>query len=471
MKKATPQDTTFVRKLDRLLAQLYHPTTPSVYQQVQQFYQQGQTQHLQYLHLEQAWQQHGNDIDKATSTKARQAYLAAQLQDERLRQSRWTMLLDVAEQLLQLSEGQQTTDTLNFSARMLGCLQITASSDKRQQLLMQFAYKPLYRAVLTLRLLDHLLQQQQLPDPAIVEAYQQRQINNAAHCPYRQHIQLPLVIAIFLQDMGQLHPVAMQLLTGHYQQYDLNHPLTPVERQQFLAQCQTASLDMLKQGLGLLPVKSNKREEREQALEQQQQRLQWLELLLHQKMPALISVLKVPQVYSSVVLPGRKRFNYQSLPKAALLMRDGAKRGEYSGLMVDQLLRITGLFPQGYGVVFTPLTSEGKALQRYEFAIVNGLYPSRPEQPRCRVVSRQQQYRNTGQDISLDVPNNLYFKPARLHLEVLPEQRLKELLTLLYTDSEERYLRKLLPRCWQPRQFFSDPAHQNLWQNALLKQN
>ena len=51
----------------------------------------------------------------------------------------------------------------------------------------------------------------------------------------------------------------------------------------------------------------------------------------------------------------------------------------------------------------------------------------------------------------------------------LPE--MEELLNMLYQDGEAKYLSRLVPKCWQPENFFSVPEHQNLWHSAQQRQN
>ncbi|MDX1678973.1 hypothetical protein, partial [Arsukibacterium sp.] len=402
MKKAE-KSSVMVHRLERLLDVLYSGEPGCFYQRSKTFFASYREQQAELKHAEQRWL-HVQQAASASQTErqqARQRYTELQYQDEKARLMRWADLQLLAEQVLQLAEGESHNETLAFSARLLGCLQIMVPTAKRQRERVQFAYKPLYRAVLSLRLLDHLLAQQLLDEPALVSHYQLRNRQRPDDCPYRQHVQLPVVMAVLLQDIGLLHPEALGIIQGELAQSDPGRPLSLEERSRLLKISSEASLALLQQGFGLVPYKGNSKAERELYFAAQQQRLHWLSQLLQldpTDKTLFGSVLKVPQVYASIVLPGRQRFNYALLPKAALLMREGARRNEYNGLLVDQLLRITGLFPQGYGVVFTPLGPDQQPQERYEFAIVNGLYPPKPEQPNCRVVSRRQQYRNTGID-------------------------------------------------------------------------
>lgn len=471
MNQALVKKSVFVRNLEQLLDLLYCPTRDCLYREVQDFFQHRQARQQELLLAEQNWQRAQLGGDPDTLKRSRTIFTDLQFSDEKQRSARWQSLLQAAEALLQLSEGAKNSDSQMLSARLLGGLLITANSNKRKQLLIEYAYKPIYRAILSLRLLEHLLEQQILKEPQWQDWYQRRDITQPALCPYRQQLQLPLVIATFLQHFGQLDTDAQLLLTT-VQPHCPEQAFSPDERQRFLALSLQGSLQLLTHGLGVQPINRGNREQREQHLQQQQFLQQQLHRFINAKSDSpLGSLFKVPQAYTSVVLPGRSRYNYDSLPKAALLLREGAARGNYHGLLVDCLFRIVGLFPQGYGVVFTPLGDDGKPQLKYEFAIVNALYPEKPEQPGCRVVSRNQQYRNTGYNISLSAELNLYFNPARNRLKTLPEERLKELLNMLYQDGEAKYLSKLLPKCWQPDNFFSVPEHQNLWHSAQQRTN
>src|SRR5690606_4858802 len=102
------------------------------------------------------------------------------------------------------------------------------------------------------------------------------------------------------------------------------------------------------------------------------------------------------QVYSSIVLPGRHRYQYEALPKASLLLKDSVSRGQFPAIWVKHLLTITGIFPQGFGIAFIPAKQDSAFAEKYELAIVNQLYPPSPAEPLCRIVSRNLQYRRGG---------------------------------------------------------------------------
>ncbi|SEA72211.1 hypothetical protein [Alkalimonas amylolytica] len=458
----------FLRQLNALLTVMYQANQPhdSLFGQMRTYFQQEQHAWQELKSLQQRWQDAKAQQDPALSQhRRRYTELSYQLEQQRIK--RLEQSVYCCELLLQLSEGESKAETLTRSARLLGSLQLLVPHQPKRALEVQFSYKLLYKMVLALRLLDHRLERDLMPSSWQL-CWQQRQSDPTAStlCPFRNQIQLPLLQAILVQEFGQLHPAAQKLLLNAERRLD---PLTELDgdaRYQFLLQSHQGSLQLVQQGLGVWPYQGSDKTERQQHEHQQQKQQQWIKQLLEAtQVPGQGSgnLLKVPQVYASIVMPGRKRFRYEALPKAALLLKQGVQQQLYSADWVDQLLRITGLFPQGYGLAFIPARASEQSRDKYEFAIVNALYPAEPQVPHCRIVTRNLQYKNTGKDYAVPTAQNLYFRPARKQLEVVPPERLREILTKLFADAEQRFLRQLLPRCWQPSDFFSLPAHQNLW--------
>ena len=379
----------------------------------------------------------------------------------------------LAECILRITEGSHKTETLTRTARLLGCLLLIVPASGRRWRELQFGYKLLYRAALSLRLLDHALEHKLLQEPQLQQYFEQR-IYDDDNCPYRLNVQLPLVIAVMLLDAGQLEPEAVSLLVGYTGDLDTTRALSPTEREEYLKRSQQATNQLVSTALDILPYKGNSKREK-----QQHQQLELARLALIRQFTQLQAasgsmlgnILKIPQVYSSMVLPGRQRYSYDALPKASLLLKDSVSRGQLHGLLVQHFLRITGIFPQGFGIAFTPARQDNNLPEKYELAIVNQLYPLKMSEPLCRIVSRNLQYRRSGQNCVVSMEHNLYFKPARERLAVIPSERLQEILTKLSADWQPGQLRRYIPRCWQPEQFFEKPEHQNLWNNATLRQN
>ena len=431
-------DSIFMRELRSVLQAIYSPTSDdSIHTIIQQYFDPS------YTHDE------SNAI----------------LATERLR--------DLAEKILLLAEGNSRNETLTRSARVLAALQLTVPHSSKRWYEVHFSIKILYRTVLSLRLLMHMLENNQMKHDWILQQYQLQKTGDN-NCPFRQNVQIPIIIAPLLMDSGQLHPDITDMLSGESKELDPLRNLQAEEREQFLVTNKSARLDVTKSILTALPQKANTRDERESDLLLQNKVLDFCrECLskLDEPKSLLGNLLKIPQVYSSIVLPGRKRFVYEALPKAALLLRDAVKNSQLNGTLVDQLLTITGVFPQGYGIVFIPEQSTNILHEKYELAVVNQLYPPRAVEPLCRIVTNNLMFRKGGYNCRLSVANNLYFKVARKKLAVVPEHRLQNILSNLSADFHPGQLRHSLPRCWLPDQFFSQPEHQNLWNNAQVIEN
>jgi hypothetical protein len=377
-------------------------------------------------------------------------------------------LYDLAEKCLRLVEGNSRSETLTRSARILGTLQLTVSQSAKKWREVNFAFKPLYRTVLMLRLLSHMLENNLIKDGWILQHYLLQQPNDN-NCPFKQNVQIPLIIAALLMDSGQLHPDAIGILSGVSKELDPLRQLRSEERKQFLAINKSARLAIANHVLTIIPIKANNREEKQQNITEQQVRLKFIKECLSSLDKGnshLRNLLKTPQVYSSIVLPGRKRFVYEALPKAALLLNEAVRSQQLDASAVKQLLRITGVFPQGYGIVFVPPQNSNMINEKYELAIVNQLYPTKAVEPLCRIVSNNLMFRKSGYNHNISMENNLYFKIAREKLAIVPQQRLQLILSQLSADRHLGQVRHSLPRCWVPEHFFSQPEHQNLWNNA-----
>ncbi|WP_306523308.1 hypothetical protein [Rheinheimera sp.] len=481
-------DKSYVRQLKQLISSLLSISKfqHSVYGQASQFFQQQQQQKNQLSQLQQAFDEAQRQLGSANAKsearlvqqaqQCQQALKAEQDKQEQKRLNNYSQLYLLCQQFLQMIEGNNRAETILRSSKMLGTLQLLAPSEGEQIATVQQKYKPFYKATLSLRLLDHLLAQGMISSSYILQKAKARKtsVEAGSYCPFRDDVQIPLLMALLLQDIGHSHPEALLILTGPDGKLPRSRELQTQERSRFLDISLQASLQFLLKGIGAPRYRGNSRPERDAFDKNEQDKLAFATTLLKNagKPGAGVgNLLKIPQVYASAVLPGRNRFDYQALPKVALILKTGAAAGQYDERMVQSLLSITGIFPQGYGIVFLPKDAKGQPLDRYEFAIVNSLYPPQPEAPLCRIVTRNLHYRHNLPNCNISVASNLYFKPARQQLEIIPQQRLEEILKKLSSDFAPGRLRRLLPRYWHPDEFFADPRHQNLWNRTELRDN
>ncbi len=151
------------------------------------------------------------------------------------------------------------------------------------------------------------------------------------------------------------------------------------------------------------------------------------------------------------------------LPKVYQVLKLNVERGHCLVKVVNCMYKITGMFPMGYGITYIPKDSSRQPLDRFEYAIVNHLYPQSPQQPECRVATRSLTFISRGQDIRIDKASNLYFPETAKKLSKMSKVRLNEILELLASNYKERQNLDVLPRCWHAKEFFSIGKNQNLW--------
>ncbi len=103
--------------------------------------------------------------DTGAAEQLRKKYKAAKvrLEDERL--ARVDRLESVALRLLNLCEGETYEETQTLSAKFLGTIMLLTRGPELNFARLHMRYKPLYKAVLTLRLADRLLSDETIKHP------------------------------------------------------------------------------------------------------------------------------------------------------------------------------------------------------------------------------------------------------------------------------------------------------------------
>ncbi|WP_348731010.1 hypothetical protein [Rheinheimera texasensis] len=388
-----------------------------------------------------------------------------QQQDNRI--DRIRQLKGVARHIVELIQGDTKEESRQLAARALGTIQLLSPTYGKNIAVTNQRHKHLYKAILALLLLQQLLTDKQIKNRFVL-AKVADSLNTAADTAsaFLEEVQIPLVMACLIQDIGLQHPQVQSLLYGPEGDQDPYRLLPAEQRQQLLQISFEQSQLYLQEGLGLDQYIGNSRAERElfMMVEEDKQAFT-LHLLRSAITPedGIGNLLKIPQVYTSVVLPSKQNYSYDSLPKVGPLLKAGVEKGWYPAAVVQSLLTITGYFPQGYGITYIPKDSDKRDLDRYEYAIVNGLYPLEPEQPICRQVTRNLTFNTFGINVVVSAENNLYFPVAQQKLERISEERLREILSKLVSNFEERVNTDLIPKCWNPDEFFSYLKHQNLW--------
>ena len=241
------------------------------------------------------------------------------------------------------------------------------------------------------------------------------------------------------------------------------------KRQALLQTNYRETIKYIVDGIGSDIYVGNSKAERDKFNKLEEEKLKFLKYLIKdgvQPKQGLGNLLKVPQLYVSVIFSTKKAYNYKLLPKVYQALYQNAERGVCRKDIVDLLYMITGAFPQGYGITYIPENTEGKAI--YEYGVVTHLYPEHPEQPICRAATKNLAFIDCGYDITIKKNYNLYYAETVKKFSQISKERLNEILELLASNYEERQTLDLLPRCWIPTEYFSRKPYQKLWNKPLM---
>jgi len=385
---------------------------------------------------------------------------------------RYNHLLSICHEIIELTEGPNFDECNRKSAQLLGTIQLITPTEGNKIAVSNEQNKGLYKAVLSIRLLDELLFNGGLSIPYITnilagfsgdkfepfDKYVQQRIN--------EQLKVPLIMAVLLQDIGNYHEEAQKILLGDNGKENPFRTLDIESRKQLLQINYKQTLKYIIDGLSVPSYLGDSKEERERFVIDEKAKIRFLQQLTKSSFKPGLGIgnlLKVPQIYTSIVFSIKDNYNYKMLPRVFQVLNKNAELGACSQKVVDALYKITGLFPQGYGIVYMPIDEMGKQSGYYEYAIVNRLYPSEPEHPLCRVATRQLAFVGYGQNIEVNKKYNLYFPKMAKQLASLSQKRLNDILELLSSNYEERQKLDLLPRCWHASEYFSVKKNQKLW--------
>ena len=378
----------------------------------------------------------------------------------------------ICNEIIQLVEGDSFEESNRKSAQMLGTIQLLSPTEGKKIANNNEQCKALYKAVLSLRLLDRLLLTNEINEPYILKVLADLDsksyiaLDKESRFRFTELVKVPLVMAALLQDIGHNHSQAKDILLGKHDKLDPHRTLSVEERKKLLKINYAQTLDYISNGIGIPHYIGNSKAERDQFMLDEQLKHQFVKTLIKSSFKAKQGVgnlLKVPQIYVSIILSTKESYNYKVLPQVFQVLNKNAELGACSQKVVDTLYEITGMFPQGYGVIFMPEDEVGQQADCYEYAIVNRLYPKKPDQPLCRITTRKLTFIGYGHNIEVKKQNNLYFPNMAKKIASLSKERLNEILELLSSNYQERQQLDLLPRCWHAGEFFSVKAHQKLW--------
>ena len=390
-------------------------------------------------------------------------------------EERQNQLDSICHDILALCEGDNYQEDNRKSAQLLATIQLLIPHGEGSVANSNALNKPLYKAVLCLRVLDRLCIDNKINDTYIKERlaciplnrYQRfSTIDPVGYERFVDEVKIPLIKAALLQDIGNNHPNAQSILKGKDGTENPYRLLDIEERKQLLQIDYSETINYLIEGIGVAKYSGSLREEKTSFDETEKRKLIFIKGLLKGSInpkKGLGNLLKVPQLYTSMILSTKDNYNYSLLPKVYQVLYKNVERGVCHREVVDIMYKITGAFPLGYGITFITENSQGGQQYAYEYAIVKSLYPENPEEPSCRTATRNLTFISFGQDLIVPKSRNLYFPLAAKKLNKMSKERLNEILELLSSNYKERKVLDIIPRCWFADEYFSEKNHQKLW--------
>ncbi|MDM7861755.1 hypothetical protein QTP81_14225 [Alteromonas sp. ASW11-36] len=461
-------DTLYTSQVRELISSFYNEKgdIPSVVTDAMEFFAQYREQLSHKKSLLEALDSADTEDEKTFVSQALQNLERA---IETARSVRVHRIEQFALQLLALSEGDSESETHTASAKLLGTLLLITAGNQGKFARQHKKLKPIYKAVLSLRLADALFKEGNVKH-SYLQVHQQSSTRFSGNAYWRakwqREIAIPLIKAALLQDIGLYHPDAQSVLLGPEQNKDEFRLLAEDERKQLLKLNLQHSLFYVKNGIGL-PTDTSSSEDESTAPSHAEK--QALNFALEVIQDATIlknhvgDLIKIPQIYASFVLSTKSDYSRKDLPKAYMVIKSLIEKGQLNKRIATNFLHMVGYFPQGFGITYIATDMQGNIKDGYEYAIVNRLFPENPAEPRVRTVSRNLNFIVSGKNTVISRDHNLYFLSNTKKIQRIDKARLQELVSSLSSDGAQSNVENLVPQYWEPHDFFADKKHQNLW--------
>ena len=419
-------------------------------------------------------------LKTAPSNKRADAYnqlksLKKEFKDEQqkqfnARQQIYKCVASICITVLKLAEGQNQQQTDTKSAKLLATLFMLSSSESKNRKQMHQLYKPLYKAVLALRLLDKMLLESKLSNNYIVARYKPDTRFGKLPGSYSQfqlEVAIPVIIAAITQDIGMQHIEIQRLLKGVDGSLDEFRVLEKGTRVPLLMMNHEQTQDFISNGIGVSVYEGDDPDKRLRYEKKQNNRMKFvLGLLTDAVKPSpgsIGNIIKIPQIYSSFIMSTKPDYNFQDLPKVISVLSKAAKHASTCENSTQSFIHLVGNFPLGFGVLYVNSHQSDEQLQDYYYGIVTQLNPQKPDTPTCRKITDKGEICIETKDFSLMPENNLFYSSAQKVLENLSEDVLEDLRETHIHVLEDPKLPKLKAGYWNPYRYFSIHKHQKLW--------
>jgi len=358
--------------------------------------------------------------------------------------------------ILDLCEGETYFETQNSTARVLGTLFLLTRENNPGYARQHQRLRPLYKAILALRLVDKILADDALKHPYLLKhrGLLGRFDDHEKMYEWTQYIAVPVITAALLQDIGLNHKAAQDILVGKQGKIDPFREISDAERKQLLQLNYQYTVTYLKDALTPEETFGSK--------EGHAFALEIIQNTFIGKI-GIGDIIKIPQVYASFVLSTKASYSRASIPKSYILIEQLAKQQNVSRRLTEYFISMVGHFPIGFGVCFIPVGDDGKEKNHYEYAIVTRLNPEKPDEPICKVVSRQQQFCSPTTEVRIPAERNLYFDKSKQKLMTMDRERMAEIMSLLRKNFTMDDVDNHIPAYWEAHEFYADKKNQIIW--------
>lgn len=474
-------NSSYTISVDRLVNQIngVEDETPSLYQQAANYFKQEpvdkhklqllKTEMQQVLSAKQLLSgKEAVKLDEQVVHLKRKYNHELQVQNN-ARVIRLNDAMNMCSNLLALSEGKDFDDTQSRSAKFLTTLVLFSPGTGKHLAELHHRLKPAYKAVLSLRILDKLVVSGIVKNAYMMKNYDPKkryEPGSSDYICYKQSVVLPIMLAAVFQDVGLQHPDLVELLDGEDGKKDRFRLLEKEERETMLRLNYQHTIAYLQYGLGCQISSAEAAEDVTAFDESEKQRLKFqlgLVLDANSSSRGTSEIIKIPQIYASVVFSTKRDFQRKSLTTAAILIAQLAIKKAISPPIAKVFVDLVGNFPLGYGIVYIPRDMRGDELEIYEYAIVSGLNPKSLEEPICRPVTKNLMFLAYGKTMTVDKSINLHFPIARKKLMKIDPKRLIEIMQKLTYEYKPEESAAFVPDYWEPHSYFCVEGNQNLW--------
>jgi hypothetical protein len=399
----------------------------------------------------------------------KQQYETEYLSQEYYRTRRLNDAISVCLEILSLSEGADFDETQLKTAKFLTTMVLFSPEKGKKLAELHHSLKPAYKAVLGLRLLDKLVSDGVMKNAYVLknhDADKRYQHDKTNYECYTQAVIMPIILAAIFQDVGLEHPALRELLEGKEGGKDRFRLLEKQEREKMSALNYQHTLDYLKNGLGCQQACAETGNDIAEFDEVEQKRLKFqLSLVLDVKSLKLgtSEIIKIPQIYASIIFSTKRDYQRKYLPTASTLISQLAVKKVLSPKVSEIFINIVGLFPLGFGIAYIAQDKNGYDLNFYEYAIVTGLNPPRPDHAICRLVTRKLMFLTRGKTDVVTKNQNLHFEFARKKLVKIDSKRLTEIMKKLSHNYSIKDSKPIIPYYWEPHTYFCVQGNQKLW--------